>query len=376
MLIITALLSVASAEDPHQQDAASQETEPSHEETLTPASPDDGVGIINGADATEDDYPMTGGILITGVINLLGSTGPIDSFVCSSTLIAPDVVLTAAHCIDDTALTFGLGSVEDKVLYWSRQADLTDWDGSTQGPDLPEDAIEVIEAVMHPSFSLDTLQLGLAVNDDIGLLFLSEPVTDVPHAYLPTAEEAAQIEEGIDVDVVGWGLQEPGGGFFEPNAPGSFAVKQMGTSFISEVADAEFKVGEVVTDVRKCNGDSGGPTFMVVDTDSSEKVRLIGVTSHSYDESQCEQTGGVDTRVDYFLDWINDEMVKGCESGVRVSCDVEGILPPPASSAVADRDVEGEGRGGIAQGCSAAPAAPGALVALLAGLLGLARRRD
>ena len=69
--------------------------------------------IINGVSASADDFPMAGGLLMDGLINLGGfGEQPLHSFVCSSTLIAPDVVLTAAHCIDDYAFTFGFGTVD------------------------------------------------------------------------------------------------------------------------------------------------------------------------------------------------------------------------------------------------------------------------
>jgi len=57
-------------------------------------------------------------------------------------------------------------------------------------------------------------------------------------------------------------------------------------------------------------------------------VRVIGVTSHAYDWTDCREKGGVDTRVDYYLDWIDDEMRTRCESDERVWCDEEGIIPP------------------------------------------------
>ena len=89
---------------------------------------------------------MTGGMLVHGVI--FGQV--VDTFVCSSTLIAPDVVLLAAHCLDDTAFTFGFGEVEDKEVWWTRQADLTGWDGTSENPPLPSDAVGVVDWVNHP----------------------------------------------------------------------------------------------------------------------------------------------------------------------------------------------------------------------------------
>ena len=106
-----------------------------------------------------------------------------DTFVCSSTLIAPDVVLLAAHCLDDTAFTFGFGEVEDKELFWTRQADLTSWDGSQENPELPSDTIGVVDYVIHDGFSMDNFNVGIAQNDDIALLFLETPILDVEHVF-------------------------------------------------------------------------------------------------------------------------------------------------------------------------------------------------
>ena len=52
------------------------------------------------------------------------------------------------------------------------------------------------------------------------------------------------------VAVVGWG-QQVATGQQESPPPGTYAIKQQGESFISEMAAFEFKVGEEVDDVRK-----------------------------------------------------------------------------------------------------------------------------
>ena len=44
--------------------------------------------------------------------------------------------------------------------------------------------------------------------------------------------------------------------------------------------------------------------------------------------TDCNETGGVDTRVQYYRDWIASKMEDGCTRGVRVWCDETGILPP------------------------------------------------
>ena len=277
--------------------------------------------IINGeVSESVDDFPSTGGMLAGTQINYGGNDFDIKMLMCSSTLIAPDVVLLAAHCIDFSYYETMAGiAFDDADIGFSRLSDLTPWAGMP-GTVWPDDIVLAWEAVPHPNFSMQTMDIGLAENDDIALLFLEEPILDVEPAILPTPAEAERIEEGADVDVVGWGQTTAD----RNPPPGTVGVKMQGESHIAEVSDYEFKVGDVQTDTRKCHGDSGGPTFM----DLGDGQRLIGVTSHAYDYSDCYVTGGVDTRVDYYLDWIDDEMRMRCEDGTRVWCETDGIITP------------------------------------------------
>jgi len=295
---------------------------------LSPAAEPAPPPIINGGDATEDDYAMAGAMVQHAVLTLdYFGTFELRSLVCSSTLIAPDVVMLAAHCIDETLLTFGFGTVDEREIRWTREADLSAWDGSAI-LDWPEDSVKAWDWVMHDSWDAYALETGLSLNHDIALLFLEEALTDAPLSYLISAEESSQIEEGLDVTVVGWG-QQTATGTFEPIPAGTYGYKQMGISHINELNDYELQIGDLESDVRKCHGDSGGPTFLEIETDSSVTFRQIGVTSHAYDETDCFETGGVDTRVDYYLDWIDAEMRARCEDGTRAWCDVPGILPAP-----------------------------------------------
>ena len=106
--------------------------------------------------------------------------------------------------------------------------------------------------------------------------------------------------------------------------------------------------------------------------DLGDGQRIVGVTSHAYDYSDCYVTGGVDTRVDHYLDWIDDEMRARCEDGTRVWCETDGIITPQwlANQAGGEAD-EAKGCGCAA---AAAPTAHWWLVGL-AGLVGLRRRR-
>jgi hypothetical protein len=289
-------------------------------------------------------------------------------FVCSSTLIAPDTVLLAAHCLDTDVLTQGL-PIDDLQIFWTRQADLQEWDGTQQSPELPSDAIEAIDWVIHEDFSIQTFEdnfiagNNLAENLDIALLFLSEPILHIEPAYLPTASEAETLAEGDHLFVVGWG-QQIATGQGETSPTGSYAIKQQGESHIAEITLHEFKVGDLPTDVRKCHGDSGGPSFLEVE----DGLRLVGVTSHAYNPSDCFETGGVDTRIDHYTAWIEEKMSARCDNGTRVWCEESGILEP---NYFQEEDVE-EDKGLFA--CSTASSDLIFYMPLI-GLLGLIRRR-
>jgi len=338
----------------------------------TPLETEASTPIINGVAATIDDYPSSGGMLLD--VTAQGATYRL--LMCSSTLIAPDVVLLAAHCVDEDTLaaSFGVRSVTIDEVRFSRQADLSSFDGSRM-PEWPTDAVAASEWTHHEQYDYMTMQVGLADNYDLGLLFLSTPILDVPFAYLVTAEEAAQLVVDAPVTVVGWGYQDSA-------MRGEVGTKQMGDSFVAEVGNSEFQVGFAKEDVRQCHGDSGGPVYMQVTTDSPETLRHVGLTSHTYDTSQCRRTGAVNTRTDTYLTWIDEQMRSRCQAGTRSWCDVEGIIPPPEPPPPVDTsDTAGGddgGKGGKDDkkcGCATpASSVTGGLALALVGLA-LARRR-
>lgn len=347
--------------------------------------PTDSPPIINGEDADPNDWPMTGAMLL-GARYTQGNQGlDLRILVCSSTLIAPDVVMLAAHCLDEDALTGGVGSLEDQDIRWTRQSDLSEYDGSSrQLPDWPDDAVAAWDWEMHSGFDLYQLKTGIAENDDIALIFLDEPVLDVPHAYLVTPDEADQVVEGVDVVVVGWGMQEATSSPLQSPDEGTYGYKQMGESNVGDAGETEFQVGVLEDDVRKCHGDSGGPSYFQVKDNGSytETWRVVGVTSHAYDRTDCDSTGGVDTRVSAYYDWIDDELRERCEDGTRSWCDVDGVVPPPEPEPEPEDTggEAGEGEGPLGGcGCATAnaptpaPTSAGWLLGLL-GLVGLRRR--
>ncbi|MEO0601054.1 MAG: S1 family peptidase [Myxococcota bacterium] len=327
--------------------------------------------IINGQLGNGRTLREAGGLIIEASLSLPGPYPPVRARLlwCSATLIAPDVVMTAAHCVDvDGLLQEGADqgvealALEDLSFTFAPAVDLTphqfEFDLFGGFTDLPASSMPGAAWVAHEGFDVSELELGLGENADIALVFLAEP-TEREFALLPTPEEGEALAVDDDVVIVGWGQQ---------SQDGIAGTKQVADSFISELGPFELKVGEVATDGRKCHGDSGGPTFRDFGGPPSHPDRVIGVTSHAYDLTDCQFTGGVDTRVDAYLDWIDAQMRQACEDGVRSWCLEEGIIAPPDEDGlfsweqpIDDPDGPNDGEG---CGCGTSPA-PGLLGLLL-----------
>jgi hypothetical protein len=340
--------------------------------------------IINGADATKQEYPMAGALLAEISIQFPGfGKTQVRQLLCSSTLIAPDVVLTAAHCLDENLLSMMVVGEPDIATVneyrWTRKSNVTKFTNMDQSlPDWPQDSVGGSVTVVPKKWASAGFSMGLGQSYDLGLLFLDEPVLDVDLGYLPNETEAEGLVEGAEVVVIGWGQQVHVEGEEEP-PEGSYAIKQQGISYINRVGDHEFQVGRSEAEVRKCHGDSGGPTLLAVETDSSEKLRVVGLSSHAWDITDCASMGGVDTRLDSYRGWLSNQLEGACEDGTRVWCEIPGIIPPPDANGLrAWEDPEAAevflGDKGCA--CSAWPTStPLANFGFLALLLGLVTRR-
>ena len=172
---------------------------------------------------------------------------------CTGTLIAPRVVLTAAHCVAGT-------------------------DGVALGPMPTESSRGILDRRTHPGFDLVTL------SHDLGLLLLDQSI-DAPPPPLLASMDASFV--GREIRLVGYGELVAG-------MP-ELAQKRQGTTVIAGVDEDTFSFGSSPS--QTCAGDSGGPAFVTIDGAEF----LAGVTSHG--DARCS-ISATDMRVDRVADFI------------------------------------------------------------------------
>lgn len=205
---------------------------------------------------------------------------------CTGTLVAPRLVLTAAHCTSPPARASNL-----EVLFGSDAAS-------------PTAVVRRVAAVQpHPDYHAD----GDAA--DLALLILNENAPVTPVTLNTAALDASWA--GQRVRLVGFGQSEPSGA-----PPGT---KRTGTATISEVGSTQFRI--VPGPSLSCHGDSGGPIF---GAGSGGGEVLLGVTAKG--DPGCTAYG-LNVRVDAFSRDFIEPWVS------RVS---ESAPPPPGLPLGAD----------------------------------------
>jgi len=214
----------------------------------------DGADAVGASQAAiTQGTPTTGDL---GVVALLES----GTLVCTATLVAPRVLLTAAHCLPD-------GAMPQAFFGESPQA------GGT--------SLALLDTIRHPEFDATTL------TNDVALALLSDAAPSGATPWpLPAAPLGASAV-GLPLRLVGFGRTGPN----DMTAP----QKRQGTAVVASLSSQELTF--TPSPSQTCSGDSGGPAFATLD--GVEVV--VGVTSSG--DPQCDQRA-VDMRVDAYASFI------------------------------------------------------------------------
>ncbi|MEO7330950.1 MAG: trypsin-like serine protease [Minicystis sp.] len=277
--------------------------------------------------------PIIGGTVDQGdpAIVLLVSIPPDHSFfdTCTASLIAPTVLLTAAHCLDPkthAGYAFGVFSGADASAYPTAAA---------LGPQL----LAVKSVHMHPDYDD-----APPFHADLGVALLEEALEVTP---LPIARSApAPAIVGGPARIVGYGQTKYG----EYNA-----VKHEASTVVAAIGDEDtIVVGD--GERRGCVGDSGGPALVKVDG----VEQIVGVDSYT------ETTGCLEPahyrRADVYASFLDTYAPPPVvDAGVDASSGATGGASDPGTSGGCA--IAGNARGG-----------GGALAALFLGAVALLRR--
>jgi len=247
------------------------------------------ASIVSGKAATSEQWPWAAFILATDRHG--------DGFSCTGSVVAPTLVLTAGHCVEDiiTAEPTPVG----RYLVVTGSTDVRD--------SSLRQVLRVRKTILYPGFN------RFKVHGDAALLVLRQPTT-APSVALAGPTDAALLNPNTPLAIAGWGLSGP------LNHLKRTPVLRQGWAFVQRqlycrnhariyypffnyglqlctVTPPSFAVGT-------CHGDSGGPA--VAFREDGTPVQ-IGITSLG--AADCNtRLPDIFTRVDRIYDWATAQI--------------------------------------------------------------------
>ncbi|MGZ3691479.1 MAG: S1 family peptidase [Pseudobdellovibrio sp.] len=236
--------------------------------------------IVGGKSMTASDQSKMG---VVGIVIITDQgTG-----ICSGSLLSKRIVITAAHCLDESE-----GQIQKMFVVFSNDISKAQ----------KANVIPAVTGLQNENFA-PSADGGPSWND-VALVKLS---ADAPAGFatvrLPTAATDAALKAGSKLTEAGFGKAEASR---TATADTSGVLRQVGNlALLKKSPDGkELNIDESTK--GSCNGDSGGPAF-VKDTDG--KNTLVGLDSRGNSQTTCLDVG-IYTNVASHLAWIASTSAK------------------------------------------------------------------
>ncbi|PSW00272.1 S1 family serine peptidase [Photobacterium lipolyticum] len=266
--------------------------------------------IIGGIESSTNEIPWQVYLNLT----FPGPTGG-QTFICGGVVITPTIVLTAAHCMQNSSMTV----LAENIQVWAGITSIFSANSTN--------AISVDKRVLHPDFNPTSFK------NDIALLVLAEPVSasaiPIQIANMETQDRAdneflnswvANSDRPPNLLVSGWGSTDAD----DTSNSGSTQLRQTLLSGVPDtMCDRLWGANIDSNDARiyvcasspsplfvrdSCFGDSGGPLVWQDPQAASNRdfgLRLVGLVS--FGKGCASDLPGVYTEVANYHRWIEGE---------------------------------------------------------------------
>lgn len=287
-LLLTALLTAIAFSSCAPQ--SSNQDSPYQDSNITDSSSSNIVGGV----LADSNFQKQNGIVQLKVVSGQGVA------TCTGSLIAPNLVLTAAHCVVDpdlknVAVLFGLtdkGLTQDQVIY-------------------------AVAGSVNQSYDPNSTT---ASQNDIALLKLEKNApADFKLAQLPGSQVVPSLKTGATLSFAGFGItnaivnksvKDPSGRTRILSLPstGAGTLRKVDNIVVTGINPDQKEISLDQSNGKgACHGDSGGPAFLK-QADGSNL--LVGVTSRGTEKLGNCTVGVIYTSVVGQLDWIKTESQK------------------------------------------------------------------
>jgi secreted trypsin-like serine protease len=247
------------------------------------------ASIVGGTTAASEEWPWAAFILAA---NAKG-----EGFSCTGTVVAPNLILTAGHCVQD--------------IVTGKKTPVGQYAVVTGSPDVRDPALrqisDVSRTILYPNFN------RFKVHGDAALLVLSTPTT-APTVALAGPADAVLLAANTPTWIAGWGLSGP-----LKNLKRTPVLRRAATfvqrrlycrnharayypffnysSQLCTITPPGFSIGT-------CHGDSGGPALAFREDGTPVQ---IGITSLG--AADCDtHLPDIFTRIDRIYAWIAEQI--------------------------------------------------------------------